>query len=58
MSYNDKKFLDVNGLKHLISILDDYPTNEVLGTVINAIESEIPTNVSQLQNDAGYLTTH
>lgn len=58
MSYNDKKFLDVNGLKHLISILDDYPTNEVLGTVINAIESEIPTNVSQLQNDAGYLTAH
>ena len=41
MSYNQKKFLDANGLTHFIKILDNYPTNEILDTVINAIQSSI-----------------
>lgn len=38
---NSKKFLDANGLTYFASKLDDYPTNEVLGAVINAIDGEI-----------------
>lgn len=38
---NSKKFLDANGLTYFASKLDNYPTNEVLGTVINAIDGEI-----------------
>ena len=48
-----KKFLDVEGLKHLWSqiSLQDYPNNDVLVAVINALDEtkadrdEIPTNV-------------
>lgn len=33
-----KKFLDANGLTYFASKLNDYPTNELLGTVIDAID--------------------
>lgn len=52
-----KKFLDQNGLRYLLSKLDDYPTNELLGTVINAIDtvkadrSEVPTIVFGTSQD-------
>lgn len=64
-----KKFLDANGVTYLASLLDNYPDNEILGTVISAIQDaldekqdkgtspgSIPTNVSSFTNDAGYLT--
>lgn len=38
---NSKKFLDASGLTYFAGKLDNYPTNELLGTVINAIDSEI-----------------
>ena len=38
---NSKKFLDAAGLSYFAGKLDDYPTNEVLGAVINAIDGEI-----------------
>ena len=38
---NSKKFLDAAGLSYFAGKLDDYPTNEILGTVINAIDSEL-----------------
>ena len=41
MSYNQKKFLDINGLTHFIRVLDNYTSNEILDTVINAIQSSI-----------------
>lgn len=34
-----KSFLDSGGLIYLLSKLNDYPTNEILGTVINAIDA-------------------
>ena len=34
---NNKKFLDANGLSYFAQILDNYPSNEILGTVIDAI---------------------
>lgn len=60
-----KKFLDANGVAYLASLLDNYPDNEILATVINAIQdaldekqdkNNMPTNVSSFTNDAGYLT--
>ena len=36
-----KKFLDANGVAYLASLLDNYPDNEILGTVINAIQEEL-----------------
>ena len=38
---NEKKFLDAAGVTHLVSILDDYPNNEILGTVIDSIQDEM-----------------
>lgn len=35
---SQKKFLDIDGLTYFAQKLDEYPTNEVLGTVINAID--------------------
>lgn len=40
---NEKKFLDANGLTYFSTILNNYPNNEVLGAVINAIDSELST---------------
>ena len=39
-----KKFLDANGVAYLASLLDNYPDNEVLGTVINAIQEALDEN--------------
>lgn len=36
-----KKFLDANGLTYFASKFNDYPTNEILGTVIDAIGTEL-----------------
>lgn len=38
---NQKKFLDSTGLTYFAEKLNNYPTNEVLGAVINAIDNEI-----------------
>lgn len=36
-----KKFLDANGVAYLASLLDNYPDNEILGTVIGAIQEAL-----------------
>lgn len=36
-----KKFLDASGVAYLASLLDNYPDNEILGTVINAIQEAL-----------------
>lgn len=41
-----KKFLDENGLQHFADKLNDYPTNEILGVVINAIGEELETKAN------------
>lgn len=58
------KYLDQEGLKYLWSkiSMEDYPNNETLIAILNAIDStkankeEIPTLVSQLENDAKYTS--
>ena len=49
MSYNEKKFLDYNGLVHLLGKFDDYPTNDILGTVINSIDTALAGKVDDVQ---------
>lgn len=41
MSYNNKKFLDANGVTQIVGLLDNYATNETLSTVVNAIDGAI-----------------
>ena len=36
-----KKFLDANGVAYLASLLDNYPNNEILGSVIDAIQEAL-----------------
>lgn len=36
-----KKFLDANGLTYFAQLLNNYPNNEILATVINAIGEEL-----------------
>ena len=50
MSYNTKKFLDTEGVKHLVKLLDNYPNNQILGTVIDSIQEELDkkANVSDI----------
>lgn len=63
MSNDVKKFLDEEGVKVLWNQvnLNDYPNNETLIAVINAIDEtkankdEIPTLTSQLENDSGFM---
>lgn len=38
---NTKKFLDADGVAYLASLLDNYPDNELLGTVITAIQEAL-----------------
>ena len=60
----NKKFLDQEGLKYLWSkvSLQDYPNNEVLTAVVNALDetkankNEIPSLVSQLENDSKFVS--
>lgn len=44
-----KKFLDADGVSYLASLLDNYPDNEILGTVISAIQDAL----SEKNNDLG-----
>ena len=63
MSEN-KKFLDAKGVEYLWSrlSLEDYPNNEVLISVLNAIDEtkanreEIPLKTSQLENDTKFIS--
>lgn len=36
-----KKFLDANGVAYLASLLDNYPDNDLLATVIDAIQEAL-----------------
>jgi hypothetical protein len=38
-----KKFLDADGLTYFAQLLNDYPNNEILGAVIDAIDGELST---------------
>ena len=61
---NTQKFLDERGVQHLWSkiSMEDYPNNETLIAVLNAIDQtkankeEIPSKISQLENDAKFTT--
>lgn len=44
-----KKFLDANGVTYLAQLLNNYPNNEVLGAVIDAIGEELDNKVSKTQ---------
>lgn len=60
----DKKFLDAEGVGYLWKqlSLNDYPNNETLVAVINAIDEAkadkdaVPTKTSDLDNDSGFVT--
>lgn len=62
---NEKKFLDQNGVAYLWSqlSLEDYPNNETLIAVLNAIDTtkadktEIPTLTSQLTNNSDFIAS-
>lgn len=41
MAYTTKKYLDVEGLQQIIRLLDEYPDNQILSTVIDEIEGEL-----------------
>ena len=62
MAFNQKKFLDSAGLTYFAQLLDNYPDNEVLASVIDAISDaldekvDLNANISTLTNDSGYLT--
>ena len=46
MAYNIKKFLDSQGIEHFTQLLNNYPNNEILSTVIDAIQDELDTKAS------------
>ena len=58
------KYLDEKGLQYLWSkiSLEDYPNNETLIAVLNAIDQtkankeEVPSKISQLENDSKFIT--
>ena len=50
-----KKFLDADGVAYLASLLDNYPDNEVLGTVINAIQDALDEQAQAIANLGGGL---
>ena len=41
MSYNNKKFLDANGVTQIVGLLDDYATNETLSAVVNSVQTAL-----------------
>ncbi len=41
-----KKFLDANGVAYLARLLDNYPDNDLLGTVITAIQEALEEKVN------------
>lgn len=46
MPNQTKKFLDANGVAYLASLLDNYPDNDLLATVITAIGEELETKAN------------
>lgn len=64
MPIDNKKYLDAEGLQFLWSkiSMEDYPNNETLIAILNAIDEtkankdEVPTKVSQLENDSKFAT--
>lgn len=61
---NTQKFLDDKGVQYLWSkiSMEDYPNNETLIAILNAIDQtkankeEIPSKISQLENDSKFTT--
>lgn len=51
MSYENKKFLDANGVTQIVGLLDDYATNETLSTVVNSVQSALDQKVDDVQID-------
>ena len=49
MSYNNKKFLDANGVTQIVGLLDDYATNDTLSTVVNSVQTALDQKVSDVQ---------
>ncbi len=45
-----KKFLDANGVTYLAALLDNYPDNELLGTVISAIQDALDEQAQTFNN--------
>ena len=41
-----KKYLNYDGLVHIFDKLNDYPNNEILGVIIDAISSELDAKLS------------
>lgn len=41
-----KKFVDAEGLKHFAQVLNNYPDNEIISTVIDAIGEELENKVT------------
>ncbi len=54
-----KKFLDADGLTYFAQLLNDYPNNEILGAVIDAIDGELSTkapNTLATQSTPGLMS--
>lgn len=49
MSYNNKKFLDANGVTQIVGLLDDYATNETLSAVVNSVQTALDQKVDDVQ---------
>lgn len=45
-----KKFLDRNAMITITKMLDDYPDNETLAAVVNAIELVLDENAAAFEN--------
>lgn len=60
----EKKFLDYDGVQYLWSKVNmqDYPNNETLIAILNAIDEtkadkdSVPLKISQLENDSNFIT--
>ena len=55
---NQKKFVDAEGLKHFAQVLNNYPDNEIIGTVVEAIGEELEGKVlGPTESTAGHIAT-
>lgn len=50
-----KKFLDAQGVAYLASKLDEYPNNEILATIISAIQDALDEQAQAIANLDGGL---
>ena len=55
MPLTAKKFLDASGVAYLAGLLDNYPNNEILGTVINAIQEALDEQAEMINSLGGGL---